>query len=240
MSELADLLIGLATVLVISIVLAMLQCYRLLSRAQREYERARGVVEDIVLSFNRELRQHVDRLEQVAYKTQALASRSDVSLKKSDDATKLVQQLESKITSVTAMGEQTSAKISDLEKRILDIDKSQTSLTTKLGTLEEKTAKPLVITEPNIEAVIPIKRDKALAPLTQTELAVLEMLTAEGAKTAPEIKERLKLSREHTARLMKKLYESGYLERVIAKIPFGYSVKKEMEKFLRKTENNTV
>jgi hypothetical protein len=47
----------------------------------------------------------------------------------------------------------------------------------------------------------------------------------------------VKLSREHTARLMKKLYEEGYLERETSKIPFKYSVKKEMEKFLKKTEN---
>jgi predicted transcriptional regulator len=73
--------------------------------------------------------------------------------------------------------------------------------------------------------------------LTETEVSVLEMLTSEGPKTAPEIKERVKLSREHTARLMKKLYEDGYLERDSSKIPFKYSVKKEMEKLLRKTES---
>jgi len=45
------------------------------------------------------------------------------------------------------------------------------------------------------------------------------------------------LSREHTARLMKKLYEEGYLERETGKIPFRYSAKQELEKFLKKTEN---
>jgi DNA-binding MarR family transcriptional regulator len=83
---------------------------------------------------------------------------------------------------------------------------------------------------------VPIKRDKALAALTETEIAVLEMLSQEGAKTAPEIKERVHLSREHTARLMKKLYEEGYLEREAGKIPFRYSIKKEMEAFLQRVE----
>jgi DNA-binding Lrp family transcriptional regulator len=63
------------------------------------------------------------------------------------------------------------------------------------------------------------------------------LFRSEGPKTAPEIKDRLNLSREHTARLMKKLYEEGYLERDTDKIPFKYSVKKEMEKFLKKAEN---
>jgi DNA-binding MarR family transcriptional regulator len=73
--------------------------------------------------------------------------------------------------------------------------------------------------------------------LTDTEISVLEMLAAEGSKTAPEIKEKVQLSREHTARLMKKLYEEGYLERETNKIPFKYSVKKEMENLLKKPEN---
>ncbi len=64
------------------------------------------------------------------------------------------------------------------------------------------------------------------------------MLSMEGPKTAPEIKERVQLSREHTARLMKKLYEKGYLERETGKIPFKYSLKKEMGKFLKKTETD--
>jgi DNA-binding MarR family transcriptional regulator len=76
-----------------------------------------------------------------------------------------------------------------------------------------------------------------MSRLTDTELTVLEFLASEGPKTAPEIKERVKLSREHTARLMKKLYEEGYLERETGKIPFRYNVKKEMEKFLKKPES---
>jgi DNA-binding Lrp family transcriptional regulator len=65
---------------------------------------------------------------------------------------------------------------------------------------------------------------------------VLEILALEGPKTAPEIKDRIKLSREHTARLMKKVYEEGYVERDTGKIPFKYRIKKEMEKLLKKTE----
>jgi DNA-binding MarR family transcriptional regulator len=102
--------------------------------------------------------------------------------------------------------------------------------------LEEQAKRLLAAPESSLETAIPIKRDKAMAQLTGTELSVLQMLTAEGAKTAPEIKERVKLSREHTARLMKKLYEQGYLERETSKIPFKYSVKKEMEKLLKRTE----
>ena len=59
--------------------------------------------------------------------------------------------------------------------------------------------------------VMPIKRDKAMAALTDTEIAVLEMLSKEGRKNSTRNQGESKLSREHTARLMKKLYEEGYL-----------------------------
>ena len=121
-----------------------------------------------------------------------------------------------------------------MESKIKDIEASQETLKVKITGFEEQIQKFNVTPEIS-EPVMPIKRDKAMAALTDTEISVLEMLSSEGPKTAPEIKDRVKLSREHTARLMKKLYEEGYLEREVGKIPFSYSIKKEMEKLLKET-----
>ena len=141
--------------------------------------------------------------------------------------------------------------ITNLDTKVRDIETLQEVLKNKISGIETRleeqaqklTAVPEVKTDPSLAAmsipVMPIKRDKAMASLTETEVAVLEFLSIEGSKTAPEIKERVGLSREHTARLMKKLYEEGYLERETGKLPFKYSVKKEMEKLLRKTEPPT-
>jgi Fic family protein len=129
------------------------------------------------------------------------------------------------------------AKLNETSDELRDIITSQETLTSRITRLEEQTKHTPPPTETSVEAAITIRRDKALAPLTQTELSALELFASEGPKTAPEIKERIKLSREHTARLMKKLYESGYLERDTNKIPFKYNVKKEMEKLLKKPEN---
>jgi len=40
--------------------------------------------------------------------------------------------------------------------------------------------------------------------------------------------------------MKKKLYEEGYLERGSGKIPFRYSIKKEMETLLQKSESPTI
>ena len=72
----------------------------------------------------------------------------------------------------------------------------------------------------------------------ETELAVLEIISREVEKTAPEIREKIGLTREHSARLMKKLYKDGYLERDTHKMPYVYRLKKEMEKILKKRETS--
>jgi predicted HTH transcriptional regulator len=129
--------------------------------------------------------------------------------------------------------------LSCLELKIKDIEATQETIRVKITGFEEQIQKITIApTEIRNEPVIILKRDKAMASLTDTEIIVLEMLSKEGAKTAPEIKERVHLSREHTARVMKKLYEEGYLEREAGKIPFRYSIKKEMENLMQKAESN--
>lgn len=216
---------------------AAIEYYRLLLRARNEYEKAQEVVEDIVLSFDRQLKKEAEKIESVTYKVEMLTAKSDDAVKKTKVSERALQLLEGKLTAILEENRNTPAKIVELDKKICDLTESQGSLATKITAIEEGAKQYAVSPEANVEAVIPIKRDKALAPLTGTELTALEMLAAEGPKTAPEIKEKLKLSREHTARLMKKLYDSGYLERDTGKIPFKYSVKKEMENLLKKSEN---
>jgi len=218
---------------------AAIKYYKQLRRVQREYEKAEQVVEDIVLSFNRQIRQEADKLELVAYKVEAVSSKSDKALRKAEEVDKKLLPLEGKIGVTLGDREKLLMRLDEVDKKVRDTVVSQEALTAKISTMEEQAQQFLMFPEAKIEAVIPIKREKVLAPLTETELSVLEMLSLEGPKTAPEIKGKIKLSREHTARLMKKLYESGYLERETSKIPFKYSVKKEMEKLLRKTESET-
>jgi len=213
--------------------------YRQLRKAQREYEKARGAVEDVVLSFNRQLKREAEKIELVAYKLESSSSKSDRALSKSEGFEKQLADLEPNIAMLMQDRENLLARLADINKKVVGAAASQEALTAKISSMEEQIRQVPVSPELSVGAVIPIKREKALAQLTETELFALEFLAKEGPRTAPEIKEKIKLSREHTARLMKKLYEEGYLERDTGKIPFKYSVKKEMEKLLKKTESQT-
>jgi DNA-binding MarR family transcriptional regulator len=227
----------LAGVLLAVTIGAAIEYYRQMRKAQKEYEKAKNAVEDIVLSFNRELKREADRLEIIAYKVEGSSAKADTGLKRIDSVEKKVAPIENQLATISENNANAISRIINADAKIHDIEVSQETLKTKINGLEEQVQKfaaaPIAMNEP----VIPIKRDKAMAALTDTEVTVLEMLSAEGPKTAPEIKDRVLLSREHTARLMKKLYEEGYLERETGKIPFRYSVKKEMEKFLKKAES---
>jgi DNA-binding MarR family transcriptional regulator len=234
LDEAVIILVGVLLVVTIG---AAIKYYKQLRRVQREYEKAERVVDDIVLSFNRQIKQEADKLELVVYKVEAVSSKSDKAFTKAEEIDKKLLPLESKINLTMEDREKFLARLDDADRKVRDVTASQEVLNAKVSAIEEQARQFSTASEARIEAVIPIKREKVLAPLTQTELSVLEMLSSEGSKTAPEIKERVKLSREHTARLMKKLYESGYLERETSKIPFRYSVKKEMEKLLKKAES---
>ena len=75
---------------------------------------------------------------------------------------------------------------------------------------------------------------------TPTELQVLVMLANEGPKSAPEIGRVVGRSREHTARLMKKLYGEGYIRRDQTRIPFRYSVVERVKQSFVKQETKAV
>ena len=209
----------------------------ILRKARKEYEDARDSVEDVVLSFNRQLHRETERLDTAAYKLEALTSKVEGASKSFNHAQEATKTMEIKLNSAFQDRDKMSTRLDEIDRKVQELITNQSTFTTRVSGLDDKVKQFLALPEPNVQAVIPIKRDRALAPLTQTEVSVLEMLATEGPKTAPEIKSRVDLSREHTARLMKKLYEGGYLERDTGKIPFKYSVKKEMGELLKKTEN---
>jgi len=231
-----DAILVVTGILLSATTFAAIEYYRHVRRAQKEYERAKEAVDDIVFSFNRQLKREAEKLEALGYKIEAIRGKNDGASARADGVLRKVDALETKFVARLEVAEQLRQRLDEVERKTRDLVASNETLETRFSGLEEQTKAVLTASEPGPQAVIPIRREKAMGQLTETELSVLEYLASDGPKTAPEIKERVKLSREHTARLMKKLYEGGYLERETGKIPFRYSVKKEMEKLLKKPE----
>jgi len=224
-----------ASLLLLATFVASLLFYGRLRKLREEYEKAKDVISDVVISFNKQLQREEDRLGAVAHETQTLSFNIEKTAKKMEEHDRLLAKLSEGAT-VSEIDQKITAQIDAVNKRIDDVITTQGKITQKIAEFESLEHEVLGTSESKIEAAIPIKRDRALAPLTQTELSVLEILASEGAKTGLEIRERIKLTREHTARLMKKLYQEGYLERSTEKMPYAYRIKKEMLKILKKAE----
>ena len=87
-----------------------------------------------------------------------------------------------------------TSTLSCLEAKLHEVMTGQEALRTRISGFEEQ-IRELAVAPPSQEVrteivlpPVPLKRDKALAALTGTEVAVLEMLSKVGPNTAPEIK----------------------------------------------------
>ena len=219
-------------VVLVIIVAASIEYYNQIRKAKKEYEKSKNIIENIVFSFNRELKRESNRIELVAFKVDGSLSKAENCIKRIENLEKTTYPIKTNLNNFDGKYSELETKISLIENKIQNFDEPNQMLKNRIENLEEKIIKLTEIPEIKRETVIPIRREKAMSAITETEVRVLELLSKEGAKTAPEIKNRIKLSREHTARLMKKLYEKGYLERETGKIPFKYKIKEEMENIL--------
>jgi len=230
-----DLTLLIAIFLLFVTIIASTLYYKEIRKVQSKYEEAKDIVGDVIVSFNADIQGERQELSAVSNETRVLLLENKRIQKKVEDHAGQLSKLAGKIEEVSGLEPKLSAQLEEMRKNIDDLINSQRRIDQRVMTFEQLKPQVSAIQETKIETAIPIRREKALASLTETELDVLEALATEGRKTAPEIKERIKLTREHTARLMKNLYERGYLERSTQKIPYSYSIKDAMRKILRKT-----
>jgi DNA-binding MarR family transcriptional regulator len=231
----SDFMLVVTSVLLFGTISAIFLYYRRIMTLRQEYDRAKGVVDNIVVSVDSQFRRQKDRVLFVAQKMEnALLENKKVAKK--------VEEYEGRLTDITRLmadvphiEEKVSGQLKEMRNEVVGIKEAQDKVMKKLVEIE-KIKKEAYVPDMQIEAAIPIKKEKALEPLTETELMVLETIGKEGEKTAPEIRERIGLTREHTARLMKKLYKDGYMERDTHKMPYVYRLKEEMQKILKKRE----
>ena len=145
----------------------------------------------------------------------------------------------------TLAGEQVSLRASHQEtlhhlQEILSNDKKLIlefeQLKSKLNAIQQRN--PATDALPKRENLAALVSDgDFLASLTPTERLTLEILRDEGAKTAPEIGKRLNKSREHTSRLMKKLYMEGYVDRESNRAPFRYKLNEALRSTFESSSN---
>jgi hypothetical protein len=231
----SEVMLVTTAILLVGTISALFLYYRRIAGLRQEYYIAKNVVNDIVLSVDGQFRRQKDRILFVVQKMENVLLENKKVEEKVEKYEEKLTDLTKTISETPQIEEKISVQIEEMRSEVEGIKVAQEVVMKKLVEIEKIKREPYV-PETKIEAAIPIKKEKALEPLTETELMVLETISKEGEKTAPEIREKIGLTREHSARLMKKLYKDGYLERDTHKMPYIYRLKDEMQKILKKRE----
>ena len=229
-------MLGVTSILLFGTILAIILYYRRIRGLNQEYESAKGIVNNIVLGIDREFSRQKDRVIFFAQKIEDILLDNKNIAEKVEAYENRLNEINDAVTNnVPQFDEKFSEKLEEMRNDVSELKEVQERVLKKLVEVE-KIKKEDDVSDVKIKAAIPIRKEKALEPLTETELRVLETIGREGEKTAPEIRDKITLTREHTARLMKKLYKDGYLERDTHKMPYVYRLKEEMKKILKKRE----
>jgi DNA-binding MarR family transcriptional regulator len=191
--------------------------YQRIKRAQGEYESSRDVINTITLGFTQQLvklGRSIMNLERDASDARSIASEA---MKISRDAMNTVSE-------------------NDEEKqRLADrISETERTLTGMKEEMQELSRRPAVApSKVEVDAAIPLEQEDVLDQLTPTELEVLALIEEMGEGSVPQIRERIDKTREHTARLLKKLFERGFIDRNTSGMPYRYHIRKEIKELIQ-------
>ena len=198
--------------------------YQRIKMAQGEYEDSKDAVRNITFGFSRQVKRmesDLDRLERDTLQAKYMANEALTNRQDNSEAT--LAGLE---------------KVKELSNRV---DNIESSIETMKKDLNKLATQPRIIQPTQVDAPIPVQGNDILAGLTETELEVLKMIVDTGEGTVPEIKEIIGKTREHTARLLKKLYDKGFIDRNTSSMPYRYSIRKEIrDLIMEQNEANTV
>ena len=192
--------------------------YRKIKEATTEYDGSKEYIRNITFGFTRQvnrLQQDVAKVENEAATARMVASEAFRNSGEAKEAT--LRGLEA-IKMMQDRVESTESTVESLKKEVQ-----------KLATAPKQR---LVIRQ-DIEAPIPVQQGNVLAQLTETELSALKKIAELGEGAVPEIKEHLGTTREHTARMLKRLYESGFVDRSTNAMPYRYSIRKEIRDLIQ-------
>ncbi len=199
--------------------------YQRIKMAQFEYDESRGKVQNITSMFTRQVKRmesEINRVEREALQAKYMANEAFSAGQGSGDAT--LAGLE---------------KVVELNARVENIE---TSIESMRDELKKLVSQPRVISQvQSVSAPIPVEGNSIIQQITETEMDVLKMIVDLGEGTVPEIKDVISKTREHTSRLLKKLYEKGYIDRNTSSMPYRYSIRKEIrELILEQNEEPTL
>ena len=216
--ESTALILGISIIWISTLSFTILYVRRLRAVA-REYSESRLIVESVVgTSKHRcdQLSREIKNLEAQISQTQASAGQM---IGATTELSERVEGTLKELQKPNAPDQGILHNIFELQRDLARLKDTQMSLEAKLSVATPGAARTATELTRN-------PRDESSeshgSTLTETENIVLQFILTEGPKTAKDVEQRIGRTREHTARLMKKLWREGYVERETHRIPFTY------------------
>lgn len=196
-----------------------------------EYDEAKVLVKNIVSIYNKKIEQQNSHLNNSILSIEEIKTSIENSTIQNKYLHDSLNNIINKVTSTFMVNKTLASSIIDINKKINDVNKRIDELKTANEVLRNSFE---FLKKENITKIKPgisLQPDlgSTFINLTHTEKQIIRILLSEGAKTSPMIMNTIGMTREHTSRLMKKLWQEGYIERDTNSMPFTYRPTKELE-----------
>jgi len=197
--------------------------YRRIKQAQGEYEGAKDIIKNITLGFSKQINGLNRAITKIDNRTEDSGRASKEALETSADALNIASESLKASKDLSTRLEEAENTVNTMKSEIQKISKSTRAVTDRMPA----------------EGPIPLQQESVLERLTDTEVEVLSIIDELAEASVPEIRERIKKTREHTARLLKKLYETGFIDRITGGMPYKYHIRKEIKEAVQQYKRGT-
>ena len=195
--------------------------YQRIKLAQAEYDDSKQTVRGITMVFTRQVKKMETELVNIERET----------LQAKYLANQAIRQNRG-----TSLNPKDSQEITQLNNRVQRIEENIDTMKQELTKLaSQPRAAPR--RQNDVAAPIPVQGADILQQITETELDVLRIIVDLGEGSVPDIRDKIGKTREHTSRLLKKLYDNGYIDRNTSSMPYRYHIRPEIKGLIiEKTE----
>ena len=192
--------------------------YKKIKQVNEEYNESKSIVKSLTKGFVRQVSKLNNSILSLKQEILEVMNISSDAYKLSKEAIEISRENEKERDSLKKRFETTERSIEKIKENLKDLSK--------------KPMYPRAVK--SVDAPIPLREDIIFDQITPTELKVLFLIDDMGHSTGPQIKENINKTREHTARLLKKLFELGFIDRNTSGMPYRYSLRKEIIELIQK------
>jgi predicted HTH transcriptional regulator len=210
-----------STGLIILSIIFTFSFYSKLRSATREYEISKDLVKAVTMTAKISIDKQKKQIEEIEYELENVQSQIEQnrgSLEYNQDKMDIILE---NIISILKMNKKMSESIMTLNEKINSEIISRQNMKKPIQVIHKENAENRSQHSANVKT--------QQFNLTLTEQSIIQVLLNEGPKTAPQIQSNIGKTREHTSRLLKKLWQEGYIDRETHSIPYRYRPSNELK-----------